>query len=128
MAVMAGFALTDLERQLLRLALCSSAQGGEITTSAQKLIQSLRNRGVESVSIETALDGDQNGAEPAIRMSRPDWGLVTCPLRKYKGQMLMDIPPSYLRWALRWTNDVPDRAAYFKDFADAINRFLNQEQ
>jgi hypothetical protein len=73
MLVMAGFELTELEKKLLRLALCSSAQGAEVTTSAVKLVQSLRNRAVESATIETALE--DHGSEPAIRMSRPDYGL-----------------------------------------------------
>ena len=122
---MPGFALTDRERQFLRLALCSSAQGSEITTSAQKLIESLRNRHVESSTIETALEGG-NGAEPPVQLSRPDYGLNIMPFGRHKGEMFMDIPPYDLRSTLRWINGAPDRAARFKDLAQAIEQFLNQ--
>jgi hypothetical protein len=36
MPVMAGFGLTELERKLLRLALCESAQPGEVLTTREK--------------------------------------------------------------------------------------------
>jgi hypothetical protein len=121
----AAFELSDRERKLLRLALCGSAQGAEITTSAQKLIESWRARGVESSAVENALEGN-HGAEVAIRMSRPDYGLVVCPFKKHKDEMLMDIPPSYLRWILGWIKEAPDRAARFKDFAYAVEQFLKQ--
>ena len=47
MPVMAGFELTELECKLLRLALCESAQPGEVLTSGKKLIESWRARGVD---------------------------------------------------------------------------------
>ena len=79
-----AFKLEDMERKLLRLALSSSAQGGEITTSAIKLINALRARGVESATIENALEG--NGAEKMVSViSRPDWGLTEMPFGKHKG-------------------------------------------
>ena len=40
--LMAGFELSQFERQLLMLALDGSSRGGEISTSATKLIESLR--------------------------------------------------------------------------------------
>ena len=69
--------------------------------SATKLINALRARGVESSAIENALEGsgDTRTCPPVI--SKPDWGLTTLPWGKHKGELLMDIPPSYLRWALR---------------------------
>jgi hypothetical protein len=126
MVVMPAFELTDLERKLLRLALCGSAQPGEVLTSGQKLIESLRNRGVESVAIESALDGGSNGAEPAIRMSRPDYGLTAMPWGKHKGELFMDIPPSYLRWARHWILLDEERAQRFEELANAIEQFLEQ--
>ena len=106
MPVMAGFELTELERKLLRLALCESAQPGEVLTSGKKLIESLRARGVDSVAVEIALSGGSNGAEAAIQMSRPDHGPTRMPFGKAKGgQMFMDIPPGYLRFIRRWIND-----------------------
>jgi hypothetical protein len=120
-----AFRLGDMERKLLRLALNPSSRGGEITTSAIKLINALRARGVESSTIENALESGGDG-EIAARMSKPDWGLVQMPWGKHKGSMLMDISPSYLRWALQWINEAPDRAARFKSLTEAINQFLNQ--
>ena len=49
---MAQFELTEFELKMLRLALCASAQGGEISTGAEKLIKSLRARGVDSFSLK----------------------------------------------------------------------------
>ena len=49
-----------MERKLLRLALSPSAHGGEITTSATKLINALRTRGVESSTIENALESSND--------------------------------------------------------------------
>jgi len=118
-----AFGLEDMERKLLRLALSPSAQGGEITTSAVKLISALRARGVESSEIENALEGD--GTRDAIVpvMSKPDWGLTRMPFGQHKGSLFMDIPPSYLRWALRtWRPDTPGR----QELLDAIKNFLDQ--
>jgi putative quorum-sensing-regulated virulence factor len=56
-------------------------------------------------------------------ISKPDWGLVQMPWGKHKGSLLMDIPPSYLRWAVRtWEPDTPGR----EELLDAIKNFLNQ--
>ena len=126
MPVMAGFELTELERKLLRLALCESAQPGEVLTSGKKLIESWRARGVDGVAVETALIGGSNGAEAARQMSRPDYGLTRMPFGKHKGEMFMDIPPGYLRFIRRWINDAPDRATRFEDLADAIEQFPPQ--
>jgi len=123
MPVMA-FELTDLGRQLLRPALCSSAQGGEITTSALKLIKSWRDRGVESSSIETAFEG--SAAELPVQLSKPDHGLNMMPFGRHKGELFMDIPPYDLRSTLRWINEAPDRAQRFKDLAQSIEQFLQQ--
>jgi hypothetical protein len=118
-----SFRLEDMERKLLRLALSPSAQGGEITTSAIKLINTLRARGVESSAIENALEGNGVTEDIAPVISKPDWGLIQMPWGKYKGSLLMDIPPSYLQWALRtWTPDTPGR----KELLGAIKNFLNQ--
>ena len=65
MPVMAmAFEFGDMERKLLRLALTPSAQGGEVSTSAVKLAESLRKRGVTSSQIEAALES--NAATEAI--------------------------------------------------------------
>jgi Putative quorum-sensing-regulated virulence factor len=118
--------LSELERRLVRLALDSSAQGGEISTSATKLIKSLRSRGVDGSVLLNALEGGTDGAEVAVRMSRPDWGLTVMPWGKFKGQMFADIQPDYLRWAQQWILEDEKRAARFKDLAYAIEQFLKQ--
>ena len=124
-----AFMLGDMERKLLRLALSPSAQGGEVTTSAIKLINTLRARGVESSAIENALEG--SGAENMVPvLSRPDWGMSMLSFGKHKGEMLMDIPPSYLRWLLHWISESPDRAAspMLSETAHAIEQFFKQGQ
>jgi hypothetical protein len=124
-----AFRLGDMERKLLRLALSPSAQGGEITTSAIKLINTLRARGVESNAIENALEG--SGAENAVPViSRPDWGMTALSFGKHKGEMLMDIAPSYLRWVLRWISESPERAAspMLGETAHAIKQFFKQAE
>ena len=124
MTVMMDFRLTEFERKLLRLALDRAARGAEVTTSAVKLIQSLRNRGVESLAVETALDNDSDSHE--IEISKPDWGLTMVPWGKYRGEMFSDIPPSYLRWARRWILEDEERTERFEDLAEAIEQFLDQ--
>jgi len=122
---MAGFELTVRERQLLRLALCGSAQGGEVTTSAEKLIQSLRNRGVESSVIESALEG--NGAdELSVPFSKPDYGLNTMPWGVHKGEAFMNIPPQYLHWVLDVWMEKDNRAVAWNDLKTSIEEFLKQ--
>jgi hypothetical protein len=117
------FRLQDMERKLLRLALSPSAHGGEITTSATKLINALRTRGVERSTIENALESSSDTEDVTPVISKPDWGLVQMPWGKHKGSLLMDIPPSYLRWAVRtWEPDTPGR----EELLDAIKNFLNQ--
>jgi hypothetical protein len=123
---MAAFQLNELERRLVRLALDSSARGGEISTSAQKLVESWRARGVDGTALLNALEGGQDGAELAIQRSKPDWGLTVCPFKKYRGEMLCDIPPSYIRYMLGWIKEAPDREVKFKDFAYAAKQFLEQ--
>jgi hypothetical protein len=125
MPAMADFRLSELERRFLKLALCSSAQGAEISTSAVKLIESWRHRGVESSTIESALEG--NGAEaPAQISSKPDYGLTIVPWGRHKGKMFMDVPPHDLRSTWQWITEDPGRAARFKNLAHSINQFLNQ--
>ena len=118
-----AFRLEDMERKLLRLALSPSAQGGEISTSAIKLISALRARGVESSVLENALEGNGDTEALVPVTSKPDWGLTRMPWGQHEGSLFMDIPPSYLRWALNtWRPDTPGR----KELLDAIRNFLDQ--
>ena len=91
--------------------------------SATKLINALRTRGVERSTIENALESSNDTEDVTPVISKPDWGLVQMPWGKHKGSLLMDIPPSYLRWAVRtWEPDTPGR----EELLDAIKNFLNQ--
>jgi hypothetical protein len=125
MPAMASFALSELELRLLRLALSPAAQGAEITTAAIKFVESLRARGVDANVIEGALQCD--GADAlAVPASVPDWGLVICPFKAHKGEMLMNCPPDYLRYMQGWIANDPNRAVQFADFAYAVEQFLKQ--
>jgi hypothetical protein len=106
------------------------AQGGEITTSATKLINALRARGVESSTIENALEVSNGAENMAPVISRPDWGMTVLSFGKHKGEMLMDVSPSYFRWVLGWISESPERAAspMLGETAHAIEQFFKQGQ
>jgi Putative quorum-sensing-regulated virulence factor len=118
--------LSDLERKLLRLALCevSSACRGHDKCSEAYPVLAQPQRG-ERHDRDCA-EGHGNGSEPAIRMSHPDYGLVVMPWGKHKGSMFMDIPPNYLRWARHWIHQDEERAQRFQDLAASIEQFLQQ--
>jgi len=78
---------------------------------------------VERSTIENALESSNDTEDVTPVISKPDWGLVQMPWGKHKESLLMDIPPSYLRWAVRtWEPDTPGR----EELLDAIKNFLNQ--
>ena len=81
--------LTAIELKLLRLALNQSAQGGEISTSAVKFVESLRQRGISSSQVEEALCSE---VVPP-KQWRPDYGLSAMPFGPRKGERFMDISP-----------------------------------
>jgi hypothetical protein len=115
-------ALTPLETKLLHLILNGAAAPGEIATGSAKLVESLRKRGVEAEEIENTL----NRAVP--RYTRPDFGLVTCPFKKHKGELARDIDPNYLKYMISWVRNHNDPGVIqkFSQWADDMEVFLNQ--
>lgn len=96
--------LNDIELKLLRLALDRAAPDGEYSNAAIMLIRKLRERNATAddlfvqsnrlVEYETAFN-HKGYADDFIM-----------PLGKHKGELLEDIPVSYLRWALNNCNNI----------------------
>jgi hypothetical protein len=97
--IQSGF--TPTEEKLLRLALDRAARGGEIETSAIKLIQSWRRRGLAPEALLTP-------SNPCPRPSRSTLspGDMLLPFGKYRGLPLRKIKSSYLRWLLSNCTDL----------------------
>lgn len=117
-------AFTEVEIKLLRLVLNKEAAPGEVSTGAQKLIESLRRRGVEAHAIEQAFVQEPL---PAKRI-RPDFGLTVMLWGRCKGKRFMDIPPSELRSAISWARRTPGVAEKFSSFLHDAEEFLKQGQ
>jgi hypothetical protein len=122
---MAPVQLTGLEMKLLRLALNESAAPGEVSVSAQKLIESLRRRGISAEAIESTFEDAQEPVLEAKKWS-PDYGLCTMPWGKHKGERFMDISPYDLRSAMRWAQSKPDLAQRFAEFIHDVQEFFKQ--
>jgi uncharacterized protein (DUF3820 family) len=105
--------LDPRERKLLRLALDRAAQPGEIRTSAIKLIESWRMRGV---CVEHF---DQTTATLTAAI---DYGNKIVPFGRYKGERLRDVPADYLKW-LAETDNI--RARY-PDVVKAVREILKR--
>jgi hypothetical protein len=118
-----AFRLEAVERKLLPACAQSLRAGRRDHDKRRRLINSLRTRGVQSIEIENALEGNGATEAPFPVTSKPDWGLTRMPWDQHKGSLFMDIPSSYLRWALNaWRPDTPGR----KELLEAIKNFLNQ--
>jgi uncharacterized protein (DUF3820 family) len=81
------------EEKLLRLALDPAARGGEITSSAVKLINSLRRRRVLADQIILGLELTERTALEKATAVELTFG-------RYKGKPIADVPRDYLQWAL----------------------------
>jgi hypothetical protein len=116
--------LTSIELKLLRLAMDGEAAPGQISVGATKLIESLRKRGVSAEDIESTLA--TKGVFP--KYTKPDYGLIPCPFKKHKGELALDIDPSYLRFMIDWIrdHDDPKLVEKFSQWADDMQSFLNQ--
>jgi hypothetical protein len=114
--------LTETELKVLRLALDPKAIQGEWESAARRLFALLRKRLV--TADEFGLNG--SAARAAIPRMQPDYGLTVMPWGKHKGELFKDISPAYLKWALEWIEEDPDRLAKMKNLADAIRAFLAQ--
>jgi hypothetical protein len=92
---------TETEAKLLRLALDRAARGGEIETSAVKLIESWRKRGLLAETLlelnAASLPPSRSGFSPAD---------VLMPFGKCRGLPLRKIKASYLRWVLENCEDL----------------------
>jgi Putative quorum-sensing-regulated virulence factor len=88
--------LRPIEVKLLTLALDPAARGNEIVTSATKLIDCLRTRGISAAEVfrasKLSTPSTDNG-----ELARA--GAMRMPFGKYKHKPLRDVPLSYLRWA-----------------------------
>jgi hypothetical protein len=114
--------LTQQEVKLLYLVLNKEAAPGEVSTGAQKLIESLRRRGVDAAKIEQAL-----AEQPAaIKPLKPDYGMTVMLWGKHKGKLFVDCPPRDLRSALEWARSVPDVTRKFATFLHDLEAFLKQ--
>jgi hypothetical protein len=117
-------AFTSVEKKLLHLILDGAAAPGEIATGAQKLIISLRDRGVSAEELEHAL----NSRAAIPKYTRPDFGLIVCPFKKHKGELARDIEPSYLRYMIHFIRNHDDQTFRHKfcGWAEDMEQFLNQ--
>jgi Putative quorum-sensing-regulated virulence factor len=93
-AVYVGGSFSAFEEKLLRMALDPAARGGEITSSAAKLIDSLRRRGVRAEQIII-------GSELAERTAIEKAAAVQLHFGKHKGKPIADVPRDYLQWSLK---------------------------
>jgi hypothetical protein len=93
--------LTEVEAKLLRLALDRAARGGEIETSAIKLIESWRRRGLLA---ETLLAPSAAQHPPSRSAFSP--GDVLMPFGKCRGLPLRRVKTHYLRWVLENCEDL----------------------
>ena len=113
--------LTDKELKLVRLALDPGAPDGEWNNAAVMFFRCARAR---SASAE---EFNRNGSTAlVVPPMPPDYGLTIMPWGKHRGELFKDISPSYLKWALGWINEDPDRRVKMKNLADAIAAFLKQ--
>jgi hypothetical protein len=90
----ASFSFSPTEEKFIRLALDPAARDGEIKTSAAKLIESLRRRGVRA---EQIICSSELGKKTAIEKAAE----VRLTFGRYRGQPIADIPADYLQWALQ---------------------------
>jgi hypothetical protein len=116
--------LTPLETKLLHLVLNGGAAEGEIATGANKLVESLRRRGVSAEQSEQMLGA--KGMFP--KYTRPDYGLIACPFKKHKGELARDLPPDYIRYMIGWirTHSDPGVQRKFSQWANDMEIFLSQ--
>jgi hypothetical protein len=84
------FDFTEKELKLLNLALDSAAAEGESANSWMMLLRSLRQRGVDGYTIESAINNQP--------ITIYDAGNIVMPFGAYKGLALKSIPTSYLEF------------------------------
>jgi hypothetical protein len=113
--------LTEKELKLIRLALDPGASQGEWNNAAVMFFRCARAR------LANAEEFNRNGATALVVPAMPaDWGLTIMPWGKHRGELFKDISPAYLKFALGWIREDPERAAKMKNLAEAIEAFLKQ--
>lgn len=106
---------TDRERKLLRTALGQGAYDGEIDNAAVMLLRSLRSRGVSAEQVENIQPGAGETIYVETPQSKPDYGLCIFSWgNKHRGELLKDIPPNYLHWAVKWIREDQGRMNHAK--------------
>jgi Putative quorum-sensing-regulated virulence factor len=97
--------LRPIEAKLLALALDPAARGNEVATSAEKLINGLRARGVSTAEVFRSAKPSFPAASSAA-WSATDTTLTRAlamrmPFGKYRYKQLREVPLNYLTWAKR---------------------------
>jgi hypothetical protein len=87
--------IRPVEAKLLSLALDPAAQGNEITTSAEKLINRLRQRGVSAAKVFRGSELAPPAADETLARAKA----MRMPFAKHRHKLLRYVPLSYLRWA-----------------------------
>lgn len=121
--------LTDKQLALVRLMMDPAAAPGEIQNASGMLTLSFRKQGCSAEEIATALQSTSRVVMPkAPKYTRPDYGLITCPFKKHKGEQACDIPADYLRWCINMVRTHQDESfkKRFSQWADDMECFLAQ--
>jgi uncharacterized protein (DUF3820 family) len=108
--------LRPIEAKLLRLAIDPAAQSGEIATSAEKLINCLRARGVSTAEVFRPAKAAPAPDDLTLLRARN----MRMPFGKHRRKRLCDVPLSYLRWA---KNNAEHMSS---DLRDAISLVLKE--
>lgn len=105
--------LTDKEQKLLALALDAAAEPGEWATAGMKLIQSLRERGVDGFGgIKKKMDPSHSGPAFKVPQEQMDWpGSIVLTFGKHRGKKLAEVDPGYMRWYTQNCDDGTGRNA-----------------
>jgi len=90
--------LNSIEQKLLALALDKGAFEGEADAAAVMLVRKLRGRGATADGL-FATPHIEPYPEKASGQMTP-WHYYRMTFGKHEGEMLMDVPISYLRWVL----------------------------
>lgn len=118
--------LNPREEKMLALAIDPGSQPGEADNAAVAFFRSLRKRSITLEQLKEGLGALNGSGAPPPVISQPDFGTCVFPWGKHKGAMFMDIPPSYLTWAIDWIEEEEERAKKMKSLLENIKSFLKQ--
>ena len=97
-----GPVFTDIEQKMIRLGLDPAAHPGEVDVCAVKLFGSLRRRGTTA---EQIIQSFATATQAARDLSAARGRVMT--FGKYRGRSVGEVPPGYLRWALKTCDNMP---------------------